>query len=342
MNPLSGEIRGSRQVWPCCRQVMLGLAMWLVVSCVFAQTPPASVQEKKPPVPAAAPQLAPPVQASAPPAAAAPEPAPERPPVITWDGKLLTIDAENSSLEQILIAIRAQTNATMEIPASAASERVALQIGPASIRDVLSTLLYGSSFDYVIQSADDDPDSLRSLILTARGQADDSADAPAVAASAGGTGTGIAKPPNARMMKGWVAPGKTAAQASAEAALAAQKAAAEEAAANADSTSSTSSTATDSGSAVATGESEGSKAASNATNADAQSAAPAASPSTDAAGITVSDIPPNSADGASESSSNGSEEKSEVSQKMQDMMHMFEQRRQIQAQQNQPPTQPSN
>lgn len=338
IDPLFGEIRGSRQAWPGCRQAVLGLAMWLLVSCVFAQTPPGSVQEKKPPTPAAAAPSAPPVTPSAPPLAAAPEPAPERPPVITWDGKLLTIDAENSSLEQILIAIRAQTNATMEIPPSAASERVALHIGPASVRDVLSTLLYGSSFDYVIQSADDDPDGLRSLILTARGQADDSADAPAVAANAAGVGTGVAKPPNARMMKGWAAPGKTAAQAAAEAALAAQKAAAEEAASNGDSSSSASSTPPDSGSPAAPAESDSSKAANNSNNPDAQSAA-AANSSNDTSGITVSDIPPNSAD-ATSSSGNGSEEKSEVSQKMQDMMHLFEQRKQIQALQNQVPSQP--
>jgi hypothetical protein len=252
--------------------------------------------------------------------------------VISWDGKLLTIDAENSSLEQVLMEIRTLTHATMDIPSSAGSEPVALHIGPAPIRDVLSTLLYGSSFDYVMQSPDDDPDGLRTLILTARGQADDSADPPMVAGSA----ASAVKPPGARMMKGWSAPGKTAAQASAEAVLAAQKAA-EESAAAADPTTSENSdpAAADSASPA---ESSQSRAANNADSHSPNSVAATSSETT--TGITVTDIPANSTADAASSSGSSAEEKPEVSQRMQDMMHMFEQRRQIQAQQNQPPSPP--
>jgi hypothetical protein len=311
--------------------------MWILVSCVFAQAPSASVQEKKQP-PAAAtatPQPAQPAEPSAATPAAVPEPPPAQPPVVSWDGKLLTIDAENSTLEQILIAIRAQTNASMDIPASAASDRVALHIGPAPIRDALSQLLYGSSFDYVIQSADDDPEILRSLILTARGQADDPGDNLTVA-------VGPAKKPGVRMMRGYAAPGKPDFQAAAEAALAAQKAAAEDSASTTDSASAadsassanSASPAPDSGSPA---ESHDSQAVNNN---DAQSATSAAAPSSaDASGITVSDIPPNSTSTMA-ASAGSSGDQSEISQKMQDMMHMFEQRKQIQAQQNQAASQP--
>jgi hypothetical protein len=151
-----------------------------------ASTPPAA--EPAPPPPPPAPVVLPPTQN------------PSHPPVISWDGKLLTIDAENSSLADILLGIRSRTGASIDMPGSTRGERIAIHLGPAPIREVLSSLLYGTEFNYVIQSAEDDETALGKVILTSRNgdQSDDTV--------AGNTGTGTN--PKIRLMPGYAAPGK--------------------------------------------------------------------------------------------------------------------------------------
>lgn len=103
--------------------------------------------------------------------------APAHVPVIAWDGKLLTIDAYNSSLSEVLLAIRSQTGAWIEMPASTNTERVAVHLGPAPIREVLSSLLYGTDFNYVIQSSEDDQGTVEKVIVTSQDAAQDTDDA---------------------------------------------------------------------------------------------------------------------------------------------------------------------
>jgi hypothetical protein len=150
-----------------------------------ASTPPATEPVAPPPP---APVVLPPTQN------------PSHPPVISWDGKLLTIDAENSSLADVLLGIRSRTGASIEMPGSTRGERIAIHLGPAPIREVLSSLLYGTEFNYVIQSAEDDETALGKVILTSRNgdQSDDTV--------AGDTGTGTN--PKIRLMPGYAAPGK--------------------------------------------------------------------------------------------------------------------------------------
>lgn len=58
--------------------------------------------------------------------------------------------AENSTLADVLNAVRQKTGAVIESPPSAARERVVISIGPAPANDVLTALLNGSKFDYII------------------------------------------------------------------------------------------------------------------------------------------------------------------------------------------------
>jgi hypothetical protein len=251
-----------------------------------------------------------------------------QPPEVSWDGKRLTIDAENSRLEDILLAVRNKTGASIDFPASAAQERVAMHLGPAPAREVLSSLLYGSDFDYVIQAADDDPDGLRSVVLTARGKGDEgtSADDSVVA-------TGPVKTPGMRMMRGYAAPGKPAFQAAAEAALATEQSSADGTAPVAEATAlpAESPAATD---ATASTTEQGSP-TSGAESASAGSQPSNAAPSSADGSTVSSDIPPSTTPTPTTTSAGNSGDQSEVSQKMQDMMRMFQQRQQIQAQQNQ-------
>lgn len=122
-------------------------------------------------------------------------------PVIAWDGQLLTIDAENSSLSDVLLAIRSRTGASIEMPASTSRERIAIHLGPAPVREVLSSLLYGTDFNYVIQSSETDHTALGKVIITAQ-DGDTNNDL-----AAGDPRTGPSNP-RMRVMPGYAAPGK--------------------------------------------------------------------------------------------------------------------------------------
>ncbi len=90
------------------------------------------------------------------------------PPHVTYQNGLLTIDAKNSTLSQVLRSIQAQTGASMEMPSSASNDRVSMQLGPGQPRDILNTLLNGSKFNYIILGVTDDPGRVQKVILTTR------------------------------------------------------------------------------------------------------------------------------------------------------------------------------
>ena len=93
---------------------------------------------------------------------------PPTPPQVRFQNGQLTIDAQNSTLAQVLRAVQAQTGASIDVPGSAGSDRVATRIGPGQPRDVLNTLLNGSRFDYVILGVAGDPGAVQRVILTPR------------------------------------------------------------------------------------------------------------------------------------------------------------------------------
>ena len=90
---------------------------------------------------------------------------PSTPPQVSYRGGMLTIVAQNSSLGDILREVHKSTGAVIDIPANA-TERVVAQIGPGPARDVLASLLNGSTFDYVMLGSVTDPTSLASVMLT--------------------------------------------------------------------------------------------------------------------------------------------------------------------------------
>lgn len=103
-----------------------------------------------------------------PPPPLTPEQMPPTPPRVTYQNGLLTIDAKNSTLSQVLRTVQAQTGASVEMPSSAANERVTMQLGPGRARDVLNTLLNGSKFNYIILGMADNPGGVQKVILTTR------------------------------------------------------------------------------------------------------------------------------------------------------------------------------
>ena len=109
-----------------------------------------------------------PAQRPAPPATpATPEHGPASPPEVTLRNGQLTIVARNSTLGDVLNAVRSKTGASIEMP-PASSERVVGQFGPGAPRDVMAQLLNGSHYDYVLLGSPEDPGALKTIVLTVR------------------------------------------------------------------------------------------------------------------------------------------------------------------------------
>ncbi|MFZ0954790.1 MAG: hypothetical protein WAN60_00485 [Candidatus Sulfotelmatobacter sp.] len=88
-------------------------------------------------------------------------------PHVTYEGGQLTIVAPNSTLGDILRAVRKLTGAEMDIPANA-TERVVTNLGPGPAPGVVAELLNGSHFNYVLLGAPSDAKTLTRVVLVAK------------------------------------------------------------------------------------------------------------------------------------------------------------------------------
>ncbi len=94
---------------------------------------------------------------------------PATPAKVSYEGGLLTISAQNSTLGEILRDVRKLTGASIEIPPGASTnERVVTHLGPGAPRDVMAVLLNGSSFNYVMLGSNSDPAAVSSVVLMAK------------------------------------------------------------------------------------------------------------------------------------------------------------------------------
>lgn len=87
---------------------------------------------------------------------------------VTYEDGQLTIIAENSSLSDVMKALRAALATDIELPTNVAEQRVWVRLGPGPPRRVLRDLLDGTEFNYVIQASESDADGIRSVLLTQR------------------------------------------------------------------------------------------------------------------------------------------------------------------------------
>ena len=95
---------------------------------------------------------------------------PPNPPRVSLMGGLLTVAAENSTLADILKAIETVTHASLE-GTQPDAERVFGQFGPGAPRQVLSSILSGSHYDFILVGAVDDPGSVERIMLSPHGTA---------------------------------------------------------------------------------------------------------------------------------------------------------------------------
>jgi hypothetical protein len=79
---------------------------------------------------------------------------------------LLTIDANKANLAEVLFAVHQRTGAEIAIPAGAEQEQVFGLLGPGSAGEVLSRLLNGTKFNFLIVSSANDPNILDRVILS--------------------------------------------------------------------------------------------------------------------------------------------------------------------------------
>jgi len=96
-----------------------------------------------------------------------PEQRPAAAPLVTYINGKLSVTAKNSTLGDILRAISAKTGASIDIP-EGANERVVSQLGPAPAREVMTALLNGSHFNYVMVGSESNPNAVAHVILTAK------------------------------------------------------------------------------------------------------------------------------------------------------------------------------
>jgi hypothetical protein len=83
------------------------------------------------------------------------------------DGKI-TIKANGQDLAAVLESVRSATGITVETPSIITPEPVFLDTGPTSITDALVALLSGSKYNYIIVGSEQNPGTVKRLILSER------------------------------------------------------------------------------------------------------------------------------------------------------------------------------
>jgi len=85
-------------------------------------------------------------------------------PSVIMEGGLLTIDAPNSTLSDVLSEVHKATGASIE--GANPTERIAIKLGPGNPEQVLAALLRGTPYDYVILGAPGNSNSLTRVMLS--------------------------------------------------------------------------------------------------------------------------------------------------------------------------------
>ena len=85
---------------------------------------------------------------------------------VTYENGLLTIRANNTSLNAILQQVRAKTGAIIEDTAAGEGQApVVADFGPGEPAEVVAQLLYGTSWNYAVLGASNDPGKIERILL---------------------------------------------------------------------------------------------------------------------------------------------------------------------------------
>ncbi len=169
------------------RPIAIACLLAMIAGGVWAQQSAAQAPSPRP-APAVKKKSAPARKKSKALAASAPLPAQDLPPVpatlmnsapvtpnVTMANGLLTIDAPNSTLSDVLNGVHEATGASIE--GALPSERVAVRLGPGNPGQVIAALLTGTRYDYLILGSLEKPDAVARIMLkpSAQGASGDQA-----------------------------------------------------------------------------------------------------------------------------------------------------------------------
>ena len=105
-------------------------------------------------------------QEGAPAQVLASQPAPALPKlIVSHHGGLLSIHADRATLAEVLNEVHRETGADIELPPGAGQDKVVVDLGPARAGDVLTSLLNGSGFNFIVVGSADDPTRLQRVRL---------------------------------------------------------------------------------------------------------------------------------------------------------------------------------
>jgi len=97
--------------------------------------------------------------------AAPPPPAKKVEVEVQQDGKLRLV-SDKANLAEVLGEVRAKLNADIAVPAGAEQEVVAVMLGPGTQREVITKLLEGSRYNFIIVGTDADANKVERVILS--------------------------------------------------------------------------------------------------------------------------------------------------------------------------------
>lgn len=87
---------------------------------------------------------------------------------VTYRGGLLTIDASNASLAEVLKLVSEKTGAKIDVPPGTGLERIVEHAGPGTPNDILTQLLNGSQFNFIMINSPQRPEDLAEVLLSVR------------------------------------------------------------------------------------------------------------------------------------------------------------------------------
>lgn len=90
----------------------------------------------------------------------------EHAPVVIYRNGQLTINAENATLADVLKLVAEKTGATIDIPPGSGQERIVEHSGPGRANDILTQLLNGSHFNFIIVNSPQRPDDPTQVLLS--------------------------------------------------------------------------------------------------------------------------------------------------------------------------------
>jgi hypothetical protein len=87
-------------------------------------------------------------------------------PVVSYDGRNLSLTAENQSFGQVMNLLQQRTGLEFEIPSELQGLRLPMvEIQRLSVREALLKLLEGSNYDYILVAMPGDPDRIQKLLI---------------------------------------------------------------------------------------------------------------------------------------------------------------------------------